>query len=227
VRCVLGIDPGFASIGYAVVSLHSTGESVIEADVFHTSKSNRKLRVRSADDNFRRTQEFSRFLRHLVEHHRVDAICAEAMSFPRSSSVAAKMALTWGVLGTMAELFNRPVLSASPIEIKAAVCGTKTASKEDIISTLTARYECAAALEHLPMSQREHACDAIGAVVACLHTDVLQMVRQLAAAEEIQTVDITPRRFSWTPSAAILLDEMHNEARNEPSSDETTDKRKG
>ena len=53
---VLGLDPGFASIGAAVFELSKTGEVVSEVSVFKTSKSDKKRKVRASDDNLRRAR---------------------------------------------------------------------------------------------------------------------------------------------------------------------------
>ncbi len=175
---LLGIDPGFASIGWAVVELGADGEHLKTLGVIRTKKSNRKQNTLAAADNFRRAREIGRALGGLLLEHRIEVVCAEAMSFPRSSSVAAKMAMCWGVLAQLCEVLRIPMVQASPQQIKKAVTGRSSASKDDVGDALSLRFSDAVGLVgNLPGGLHEHAFDAVGAVVACLDSDVVHASR--------------------------------------------------
>jgi crossover junction endodeoxyribonuclease RuvC len=180
---ILGLDPGFATLGYSLVSLTSTGELVRELGVIKTEKSGKKREVRASDDNVRRAREIYDSLKVLTSKiEPVCAICAEAMSFPRQASVAAKVAMCWGVIASIAVLRNIPILQASPQEVKKLVTGNKSASKEDVQAALKARYPgppVDSPNPSFPATQAEHPYDALGAVVACLESDVIRMARQV------------------------------------------------
>lgn len=178
---LLGIDPGFASIGWAVVESTDDGSTldVISAGVVRSKKAKPKQRVLAADDNFRRAREIGRALGRIMLEHRVDAVCAEAMSFPRSSSVAAKMAMCWGVLAQLCETLGLPLVQTSPQKLKRAVTGNASASKDDVAAALYIRLPNAlGALVGIPASIHEHAMDAFGAIIACLDSDVVRAVVQ-------------------------------------------------
>ncbi len=182
---ILGLDPGFANLGHTLVKYGPDGKEVpLSMGLFETEKSEKKTKVLSANDNFRRTQEISRFLRSMFDgpHGRVTAVCAEAMSFPRSSSVAAKMAMAWGVIATLTEQFDIPLLQVTPMELKVALTGNKKASKEDVEKSLVDRFpkgSLDALVVDVTASKHEHPFDALGAVVACRDSDVLRMARRL------------------------------------------------
>lgn len=186
---LLGIDPGFASIGFAVVRLYPDREEIESLTVFTTEKAEKKRKVLASDDNFRRARSIAEALGGFLGAPQVEAICAESMSFPRSSSVAAKMAMCWGVLAAFA--FNRgiPVLQATPKEIKKKLCGNGSASKDDIEAALVARHGRSTIEEALVKGfvtrkgDREHPLDALAAVVACLDSEVVRMARRMAACE--------------------------------------------
>jgi Holliday junction resolvasome RuvABC endonuclease subunit len=188
VNCyVLGLDPGFACVGYALAHLLPDGEiKPVAIGVLRTEKSNKKANVFASEDNVRRSREISKFLRSLLksENGTVHALCAETMSFPRSASVAAKMAMCWGVVSCLSDIFDVPVLQASPQGLKLKVAGEKTASKEDVQKALEAKFgaeKLAAMMPDVPPSLLEHPFDALGAIVACNDSEVLRLARRMSA----------------------------------------------
>lgn len=190
---VLGLDPGFSSCGYAVLLHDGRQLGVVSMGVLRTKKSSKKLKVLAADDNVRRCRELARALRGLLDGgplepklgagldalfgDKVKIVCAEKMSFPRSSSVAAKMAMTWGALTALCEVRNLPLLQASPQEVKKRVTGAADASKEQVERAMRRRFPAAQKLvRKLPKGQHEHAWDALASAVACLDSDEVRMM---------------------------------------------------
>jgi Holliday junction resolvasome RuvABC endonuclease subunit len=185
---ILGIDPGFANCGYAVVLLGADGTlRPTSMGVFNTDKSTAKRNVLASDDNVRRSREIYRFMRDLLRdgpHGVVRAICAETMSFPRNASTSAKMALCWGVVAALSEEFDIPVLQATPQGLKLAVAGNRSASKEDIKKALEKKFGkqvLTELCEETTASKQEHPFDALGAVVACGDSEVLRLARRMSA----------------------------------------------
>lgn len=186
---VLGMDPGFASFGFGVVQLLPEGERIVRVDVIRTQKSAKKLNVKAADDNFRRGQAISAILHDVVKEYQPVALAAESASWPRNASSSAKLALSWGILIDLCHVYHLPMAQASPQEIKKVLCKKKSATKEDIRQALEALYphqfdafktEFPAKNPPKPHGQWEHGFDAVGAVVACLSTDVIRMARSMA-----------------------------------------------
>lgn len=184
---VFGIDPGFASIGFSVVLLDGSKTEVpIRMGLLSTAKSNKKSNVLASDDNLRRAREIYVALKPLLisgEYGPVRAVCAETMSYPRNSSAAAKMAMCWGVLAALTEELDIPVLQVTPQDLKKKVCGQPTASKEDIQKALDKRFGKSVIdglLGKLAAGKHEHPCDALGAVVACLDSDILRAMRRMS-----------------------------------------------
>lgn len=176
---VLGVDPGFASLGLAAVELLPVGDRVLRCWVVRTEQSSKKRTVRASEDNVRRAQELALALEQAVEAFRPCAIAAETMSWPRNAGAAAKVALGWGVLCAVAHRHCLPLLQASPQDVKRAVCGSKTASKDEVIAAVELRWPDVC----LPPQKtlQEHAADACAVVVACLDAPALQMARRLSA----------------------------------------------
>jgi crossover junction endodeoxyribonuclease RuvC len=182
---ILGIDPGLANFGWALVDFSNQGEKLVECGVIRTEKSDEKRNVLASDDNFRRTRDVAKPLLTLFKKYDFAAICAESMSFPRSSSAAAKMAMTWGAIAMLAVEYNLPVSQASPQEIKKTLCGRKDASKEEIEEAVKKRYPTMEGLldeQKLANSYREHAYDAGAAIITALETsEVIRAFRSLVA----------------------------------------------
>lgn len=180
---VIGVDPGFASIGYAVVRIEPEFEVVEALGVIRTEKSDAKRNVMASDDNLRRAREIYEAVRGILTPSPF-AICAETMSFPRNSGAAAKVAMCWGVIASLSAEKGIPVVQASPQEIKKVLCGARGASKEEVQEAVLKRYPENVVLRELTgiiPSQREHAFDAVAAVVACLKSDVMRVARSKAA----------------------------------------------
>jgi Holliday junction resolvasome RuvABC endonuclease subunit len=182
---VLGLDPGFASTGWALVELHPSGEIHIKSlGLIETEKANKKQKVLASDDNFKRARELSRAIRYLIYGMDNLILCSESMSFPRNSSTAAKMAMCWGVIADICEEDGLPMLMATPKEIKKAV-GSEDSSKDAVQAALHRRFGDrfvqALVASRLPKSKHEHPVDALASVVACLDSETLRLMWKVAA----------------------------------------------
>lgn len=172
---ILGLDPGFATLGIARVRLGPSGEPLeVGASAFTTEPSAKKLEVRAASDNVRRMREIYRKLDLEVAAWVPEVICCEAQSWPRNAGAATKIGMAWGVIVAVAEQYDIPIVQATPQDVKVAVAGKKTASKDDVIG----------AVERLCPDLRwpdrkalwEHAADAISVVLACRSSETVRAV---------------------------------------------------
>ena len=179
---VLGLDPGFAKVGWALVELLPEGERFLRMGVWETKKSVKKRNVRVADDNYQRAQILGDSLDICICDMKfpIRVVAVESMSFPRSASAAAKMALFWGVLAEQCRREFLPLVASTPQELKKAVCGVGSASKEEIQQALLSYFDDPLLTKtHLEMAKtkREHPFDALGAVVAARNSEVFKMAR--------------------------------------------------
>ena len=187
---VLGIDPGFASVGYVVVNIASENLTPVKMGLIETVKSANKRNVRASEDNLERAKEIADALQKLIKDYNIRLICAETMSYPRNSGAAAKMAMCWGVIAALAHQHSIPVTQASPQEVKKAVCGKKDASKEEVQAAVAARFPVVAAHDkdgdgilNVAKSKQEHPYDALAVVVACSTSEVFLFARRMAKCE--------------------------------------------
>jgi len=179
---VVGIDPGLAHFGYSVVDMRPEGFFPVSMHLIMTKKSDKKMKVLASDDNTRRGRELVNSFRHVVDHNPV-AFCVEAKSFPRNSSAAAKTAISWGVVITIAELYDIPIFQATPQQIKTKMCGKKNASKDEIQNAVDEYFGSEIIhplVEGLAKTKLEHPYDSIAAVVACSDAEALRLVRKMS-----------------------------------------------
>lgn len=178
---VIGLDPGFAKTGVAVIDVHMGGDRLILLDVLRTQKSKVKTEVRASDDKVRRAQEMASALESLIRTHHPVAIAAEAMSFGmRNGGTQILIGIAWGVMAAVATMdaMQIPIVQASPMQIKRVLCGNSKATKEEVIAAVQVKFPDA----KWPKVRGlwEHAADAVGAIYACRDSGVIQMARRLA-----------------------------------------------
>lgn len=195
---LIGLDPGFAAIGYAVCVCDRTTEGqrrfrVLRMGLIRTEKSDKKREIRAADDNVRRAREITVAMDRLFRTGAtqegvalpippVRAVCAEAMSFPRNASNAAKIAMCWGVISALIHTRELSIVQASPQEVKQALCSRKDASKAEIREAVESRFGADLSGRIYDADGRvltrkdrfEHPYDALASAVACLKSEVVQ-----------------------------------------------------
>lgn len=178
---VLGLDPGLATFGIAVVRILAEGETIEYMEVVKTKKSNAKRRVLVSEDDFTRARAIAVRMSAAAHRYKVAGLCFEAMSRPRNASSAFKVALSFGVIAQLSAENDLPVLQVTPKELKKGVCGNSSASKDEVLLALHKRYPIQLERWLQPMNKgdREHPVDALGAIVTCLDTDMLRSFRQM------------------------------------------------
>lgn len=178
VATALGFDPGFASFGWALADLMSDGSlHLVSLGVIRTQKDDAKREVFAAGDNFNRAKEIAAVLNSKVAESEPRVFCAESMSFPRSASVAAKMAMSWGLIAMLAEQHKIALVATSPQRIKQRVAGAKDASKQAVQDALVRQFQTLPThLATITKSKHEHACDALASIVAGVESDVVNAI---------------------------------------------------
>jgi crossover junction endodeoxyribonuclease RuvC len=181
---ILGVDPGFAKIGWTIARLSATGVEPVAMGLITTKKSDKKLKVLASDDNVRRAREIVVALDSVLVEYNVYAICAESKSFPRNASAAAKVAICWGILVKTAVSLDVPLIQARPQEIKQKLCGKANASKKEIQAACDQLYgidTLQPLVEGVTRSNLEHPYDALATVIACSDSEVLRLARKMSA----------------------------------------------
>jgi Holliday junction resolvasome RuvABC endonuclease subunit len=194
---LLGIDPGFAHLGYGALCIATDGVS-LRCDafgLFETEKSSKKLSVLATEDNLRRAVELYDALDGLIrslgdEKNVLVGLAAEAMSWPRNAAVTGKMGIAWGVVASVSRVHRLPILQVSPQMLKKGVAGAKTATKDEVAAAVLRMVPSAPkaggrlteVAARLPKGKREHPFDALAAALVCRESQAVQMAIRRAAA---------------------------------------------
>lgn len=129
---VLGVDPGLSITGYAVVDLNGGEPTLVEAGA---------IRARSKGTLPQRLQVIHTDLEDVIGEFHPELLGLESLyseyRFPRS---ALQMAHVRGVVCLAGAGAGIPVVDISPREVKNAVVGIGSATKEQVQKTVQALY---------------------------------------------------------------------------------------
>lgn len=162
---VMGIDPGFASLGLAVLD----EQRILACDVITTKKEKApRAQVRVSVDDSRRLGELCDSVIGAIERHGVTAVAVEVFTtIPgKMAGGAVKTALAYGALYSLVHARGLLWLPLVPTDLKRALCGRVSASKTEVQAAVESRLpDAAAAVQALAKGKREHAADAIAAAI--------------------------------------------------------------
>jgi crossover junction endodeoxyribonuclease RuvC len=161
---VLGIDPGTATTGYALVAENAEGEARLErCGVFET---------RAGEPMPARLQSIFAELSALIREASPDAVAVEELFFSRNVTTALSVGQARGVVLLAAAQAGLPVYEYKPAEVKQALVGYGGASKAQIQEMVRMML----GLAEVP--RPDDAADAIAVSICHLHSHRL---RQLIA----------------------------------------------
>jgi len=121
---VLGIDPGTAVTGYGVVQGERTAAfKLVECGV---------IRTRPRDPLASRLQEIHAGVVELIQRHRPDALAIEDVFYARNVRTTVVLGHARGVILLAAANASLLIAEYPPAEIKKAVVGTGSATKEQV-----------------------------------------------------------------------------------------------
>jgi crossover junction endodeoxyribonuclease RuvC len=160
---VLGIDPGVARCGLAVVSRRDRTTTLVWASTVSTP---------TGTDEAQRLAEVGRAAREAIETHRPAAVAIERVAWSRNQVSALHVARATGVVMLVAAEAGLPVQEYAPNEVKQAVTGVGNADKRQVQTALARLH----GLRDVP--SQPDAADAVAVGV----THLLAAPMRLAAA---------------------------------------------
>lgn len=162
---VLGIDPGLANTGYGVVARRGGRLVALDGGTIETS---------AGLASERRLALVAQRLREVLAEHACDAMALEELYFGQNVRTAFAVGHARGVAMLAAGEAGLPCFSYTPQQVKASVCGSGRASKQQVARMVSAQLS----LAHTPSS--DHASDALA--VAICHLNGAPLANALAAA---------------------------------------------
>ena len=120
---ILGIDPGYAIVGWGVLEYQNNKFKVLGYGAITTD----------ADmDLFRRFQAIHQELNQIIETYHPDAMAIEELFFNSNRTTAINVAQARGVLILSALNHEVPVFEYTPLQVKQAVAGYGRAEKQQV-----------------------------------------------------------------------------------------------
>ncbi len=121
---ILGIDPGYALIGYGVISYDSGRFKTVNFGAITTP----------SDMEFpARLEVIHRDMNQLFKEFKPDALSIEKLFFNTNTTTAIDVAQARGVILLAAQSNNVPVFEYTPLQVKSAVTGFGRAEKSQVM----------------------------------------------------------------------------------------------
>jgi crossover junction endodeoxyribonuclease RuvC len=124
---VLGIDPGVARLGLAMLARRGRTTQVVWAETIRTS---------AGDDESSRLMTLAQALRGAIQQYRPNAVAIERVSFNRNVVSALSVARATGALMVVAAEAGVEVQEYAPTEVKSAITGMGNADKKQVRDAL-------------------------------------------------------------------------------------------
>lgn len=122
-KIILGIDPGYAILGYGVIAANGNKLRVIDYGVVETTK----------EETFPvRLDKLYTATRLLIKKYKPECVAFEELFFARNTKTALYVSAARGVSILAAQQEAKPLYEYTPMQIKLAVCGNGHADKKQI-----------------------------------------------------------------------------------------------
>jgi crossover junction endodeoxyribonuclease RuvC len=154
-RVVIGIDPGMAATGLAVVAGSHTGPAGVVAAV--------TVRTRADAPESDRLRTLFHSTMKAIDRHQPRSIAVERLMWGRNVTSAMGVARATGVVLLAAAEAGLPVFEYAPLEVKLAVAGNGSAGKPEVRRALQRLHGVA----DLPIEP--DAADAVAVALCHLH----------------------------------------------------------
>lgn len=151
---VLGIDPGYAIVGYGVIEAKNNRYRTLEHGAVTT---------KAGDDFNRRLEIIYDGVARVLEMYRPDAVSVEKLYFSNNKTTGIGVAEARGVILLAAQKARVPVFEYTPVQVKMAVTGYGRALKPQVME-MTRRLLC---LKEIP--KPDDTADALAVAICHSH----------------------------------------------------------
>lgn len=151
---ILGIDPGYATVGFGVIDTQAGRMKFVDCGVIETPAGERIER---------RLCDIAASLSHLIEQYSPDCVSIEELFFYSNQTTGINVAQARGVILYTCETHALPIFEYTPMQVKSAVVGYGKAEKRQVM-------EMTRVLLKLPGVPRpDDAADALAVAVCHSH----------------------------------------------------------
>lgn len=170
---ILGIDPGLANTGWAVLELVgqsagqpvSSSESLVDNNFEYRLVECGCLRTKITDTSANRLNQIYDELDGLIKKYKVEAMAIETLFFAKNAKSALKVAEAIGVIKVCGERNKIEVVGFTPLQVKMALVGYGRAEKEQVEIMVRNFLNLAQNI------QPSHASDAVAVALTYLFTN--------------------------------------------------------
>ena len=161
---VLGVEPGFASVGLAFIEI--LGEGQYRAEHLETIRTKRStLKTNIWDDNYERCEFIGKRVTELIEHYGPQLVAIEAESWTRTHTDSV-VGLGRGVIYGITSSRGLPTSQWHPKQVRQALLNKQQASKSDLEEWLGKHVlDFHRKLTPITKSQQNHAADAAAVAI--------------------------------------------------------------
>ena len=152
---ILGIDPGYAIIGYGVIGYKANSFSTIEYGAI-TTQAGELFTTRLA--------KIFNGMCDIIERTRPDALSIEKLFFNTNTTTAIDVAQARGVILLSATKYGIPVYEYTPLQVKSSVTGYGRAEKKQVMDMIKSILK----LEKIP--KPDDTADALALAVCHAHS---------------------------------------------------------
>jgi len=152
---ILGLDPGLAHTGYAVIKKENNEIEVIDYGCIET-KAGKKIE--------KRLSNIFKELNKIINKYNPDKMAAENLYFCKNVTSAFKVGQAKGIINLAAAKKDIAIFEYTPLQIKQAITGYGKAGKRQVQKMLKNILK----LNKLP--QPDHASDALAVAYCCAST---------------------------------------------------------
>lgn len=121
---ILGIDPGYATVGYGVIDTARSKHAFVDCGAIETAAGERIER---------RLKQIADSLKLLIERFSPDAVAVEELFFYSNQTTGINVAQARGVLLYTCEVAGLPIFEYTPMQVKSAVVGYGRAEKRQVM----------------------------------------------------------------------------------------------
>lgn len=120
---IVGIDPGYAIVGYGIIEYVGNSYKVLDCGAITTDSKlpfNKRLKLVFEGMN------------EILEKYPVDEVAVEELFFAKNTKTAIDVAQARGVISLACELKGKPIFEYTPKQVKQGVCGYGGADKRQV-----------------------------------------------------------------------------------------------